>query len=307
MTASPKLKRRQLLKLGAGCIAFGCSPLLVHTQSGRSDIIASKLGELIVLRGSGCNVVVLADSEAALVIDGGLSANADALLDAIVESTGAQRIATLINTHWHPENTGLNERVGSSDGEIIAHEVTARFLGNTSYSALHEQPISALPSSALPNTVIREDGAFDFSGTKVEYGYLPAAHTNGDIYLRFPELDTLVTGGVVSGESWPLIDYRSGAWYGGRVRALEWLAELVTPQTRVIPDRGRVLSGADIIRQRDIYQSLFETMIGYMNMGYGPEDAVASNPLADLTDEFGDAAEFLDGAYRSMLIAYVPD
>ena len=48
-------------------------------------------------------------------------------------------------------------------------------------------------------------------------------------------------------------------------------------------------------------------MIGYMNMGLGPEDAVARNPLKKYEAEFGDPSAFLDGAYRSMLIAYVPD
>jgi hypothetical protein len=48
-------------------------------------------------------------------------------------------------------------------------------------------------------------------------------------------------------------------------------------------------------------------MIGYMNMGFGAEDAVAHNPLKAYEAEFGDPSAFLDGAYRSMLIAYVPD
>src|SRR5690606_34324850 len=126
-------------------------------------------------------------------------------------------------------------------------------------------------------------------------------------YLHFPEPNVVVAGGVVSGERWPLIDYRNGAWFGGRVRALEWLAELVAPDTRVVPAHGPMITGRDIVRQRDIYQDLFETMIGYMNMGFGAEDAVQHNPLAQYEEEFGDAAAFLDGAYRSMLIAYVPD
>src|SRR5690606_7543772 len=115
------------------------------------------------------------------------------------------------------------------------------------------------------------------------------------------------SGGVVSGERWPLLDYRNGAWFGGRVRALEWLAELVDADTHVVPAHGRTITGGDVVRQRDIYRDLFETLIGYMNMGFGPEDAVARKPLEPYEAEFGDAAEFLDGAYRSMLIAYVPD
>ena len=44
-----------------------------------------------------------------------------------------------------------------------------------------------------------------------------------------------------------------------------------------------------------------------MNMGFGAEDTVARNPLRAYDAEFGDPSAFLDGAYRSMLIAYVPD
>ena len=68
-----------------------------------------------------------------------------------------------------------------------------------------------------------------------------------------------------------------------------------------------MMTGSDIVRQRDIYQKLFATMIGYLNMGLGPEDAVERNALKPYEAEFGDPSVFLYGALRSMLIAYVPD
>jgi hypothetical protein len=48
-------------------------------------------------------------------------------------------------------------------------------------------------------------------------------------------------------------------------------------------------------------------MIGYMDGGLGADDVVARNPLQKYEAELGPAAAFLDGAYRSMQIAYVPD
>ena len=106
---------------------------------------------------------------------------------------------------------------------------------------------------------------------------------------------------------WPLLDYRNGAWLGGRVRAHERLAELVRPDTRVVPAYGRLITGRDIVRHRDIYQKLFVDMIAYMNMGLGAEDVVERNPLKPYQAELGGLSAFLNGAYRSMLIAYVPD
>jgi glyoxylase-like metal-dependent hydrolase (beta-lactamase superfamily II) len=136
---------------------------------------------------------------------------------------------------------------------------------------------------------------------------MPAAHTDGDLFVHVPKLNLLAVGGVVSAEEWPLLDYKNGAWLGGRVRALERLATLVRPDTRVVPATGRMMTGKDILRQRDIYQKLFTTMIGYLNMGLGPEDAVIRNPLKEYQSELGDPKDFTYGALRSMMIAYVPD
>ena len=48
-------------------------------------------------------------------------------------ATGTSRIHTLINTHWHPEQTGANEAVGRDGGVIFAHEKTRMYLSNTVY------------------------------------------------------------------------------------------------------------------------------------------------------------------------------
>jgi glyoxylase-like metal-dependent hydrolase (beta-lactamase superfamily II) len=246
--------------------------------------------------------------EGALMIDGGLAVNADALVRAVLDATGTDRIHTLINTHWHPEQTGANELVGRTGGVIFAHENTRVYLSNAVYSSIaFEGRREPLPEQARPNDVTRGDGSLEFAGTRIDHGYLPQAHTDGDLYLHIPQANVLVAGGVVSAVRWPLLDYRNGAWFGGRVRALQWLAELVAPDTRVVPADGPLITGRDIVRHRDIYDELFETMIGYMNRGFGPEDAVEHNPLDRYEEEFGDPSAFLDGAYRSMLIAYVPD
>jgi cyclase len=272
-----------------------------------AKISATDLGGLTLFQGAGCNVIAMRGENGALMIDGGLAKNADALLKVVKERTGNSRINTLINTHWHPEQTGANEAVGRDGGVIIAHEKTRMYLSNTVTSVTFEGRFGPLPEAARPNKTTLTDGSLEFAGQQIRYEYLPAAHTDGDLYVHFPGLNVLVAGGVVSGEQWPILDYRNGAWLGGRVRAYERLATLVRPDTRVVPANGRLITGSDIVRQRDIYQELFRTMIEYMNKGFGPEDAARENPLKQYQGEFGDASVFLYGAYRSMLIAYVPD
>lgn len=296
--------RRNFLYTGAAVLGGAFLPFKGLAQA---RITTADLGGATLLQGAGCNVIAMPGPDGALMIDGGLAANADTLLAAVRSATGASRIHTLIDTHWHPEQVGANEAVGRAGGVIFAHEKTRTALGNTVYSVTFTGRRPPLPEAARPNKTTRGDGSLEFGDLKVDYGYMPAAHTDGDIYIHVPAMNLLVVGGVVSAEGWPLLDHRNGAWLGGRVRALERLADLVKPDTRVVPAQGRVMAGSEIARHRDMYQKLFATMIEYMNKGLGPEDAVQRNPLKEYQSEFGDPSTLLYGAMRSMMIAYVPD
>jgi cyclase len=299
-----RTSRRRFLQIGAAAVG---GALLTKTSFAQVRITTSDLGGATLLQGAGCNVVALPGPDGALMIDGGLAANADALLAAVKSATRTNRIYTLINTHWHPEQVGANEAVGRAGGVIFAHEKTKTYLSNAVYSVTFKGRRRPLPEPARPTKTVRGDGSMEFGGQRIDYGYMPAAHTDSDIYIHLPAMNLLVVGGVVSAEEWPLLDYRNGAWLGGRVRALEHLADVVKPDTRVVPANGRVMTGAEIVRHRDMYQKLFKTMIGYLNMGLGPEDAVTRNPLKEYQPEFGDPAAFTYGALKSMMIAYVPD
>ena len=307
------MDRRRFLTIGAAALGGALLPSNPARAQSAPRITTTDLGGAWLLQGAGCNVIAmpgtaLADTGGALMIDGGLAANADALLAAVRSATGNNRVHTLINTHWHPEQTGANEAVGRGGGVIFAHEKTKMSLSNTVYSSVtFAGRLPPLPQVARPNRTTRGDGSLEFAGQQIEYGYMPAAHTDGDLYLHLPKMNLMVAGGVVSGEEWPLLDYQNGAWLGGRVRALERLADLVKADTRVVPATGRVMTGKDIVRHRDMYRQLFTTMIGYLNMGLGPEDAVERKPLKSYEAEFGDASVFTYGALRSMMIAYVPD
>jgi glyoxylase-like metal-dependent hydrolase (beta-lactamase superfamily II) len=274
----------------------------------QARISTTDLGGATLFQGAGCNVIALPGPDGVLLIDGGLAANADALFAAVKSATRTTHINTLINTHWHPEQVGANEAVGRAGGVILAHEKAKTALSHTIYNSIVlKGRRAALVQAAWPTKTVRGDGSMEFAGINVDYGYMPAAHSDSDIYIHFPSLNLLAAGGVVSAEEWPLLDYRNGAWLGGRVRALEHLADLVKPDTRVVPANGRMMTGREIVRHRDMYQALFKTMIGYLNMGLGPEDAVKRNPLKEYQREFGDPSAFTYGALKSMMIAYVPD
>jgi cyclase len=304
------ISRRRFLYAGTAALggAFVVRGGRLQAAQASARITTTDLGGGTLLQGAGGNVVAMPGPDGALMIDGGLAANADALLAAVTSATRTTRINTLINTHWHPEQVGANEAVGRAGGVVFAHEKTKTALSSTIYNSIaFKGRRTPLPEAARPNKTTRGDGSMPFADQQIDYGYMPAAHTDGDLFVHVPRMNLLVVGGVVSAQEWPLLDYRNGAWLGGRVRALDHLADLVTSDTRVVPANGRMMTSKEIVRHRDMYQKLFTTMIGYLNMGLGPEDAVQKNPLKEYEPEFGDPSAFTYGALRSMMIAYVPD
>jgi glyoxylase-like metal-dependent hydrolase (beta-lactamase superfamily II) len=316
------LSRRRLLSGGLKMLGAASAAQVLGSLSGlvsprtlaatAADITTSPLtpkemGGITLLQGAGCNVVAMPGPDGALLIDGGLAANSKMLLKAVEKATGSSRVSTLINTHWHPEQTGSNLPIGSKGGVIIAHEVTRLYEGRKASSVCFQGTYGPLPEKARATKTTRTSGELEFAGQHIEYDYLPAAHTDGDLYVHFPEANLLVAGGPVAGSGWPVLDIHNGGWLGGLVRAYEKLATVVKPDTRIVPADGKLLTGADIVRYRDIYQKLFTQMFVFFNKGFGPSDAVAARPLKDYENELGDPSVFLAGAYRSLLQTYVPD
>jgi glyoxylase-like metal-dependent hydrolase (beta-lactamase superfamily II) len=300
--------RRFLL---AAAPAFAAATLLPESAFAQkkarpAEISVKDVNGLTVFDAGGCNVIGLAGPDGALLVDGGRAADAAVLMAAVSRDLKTRRVATLINTHWHPEQVGCNETVGKAGGVIVSHEVTKLYLGRDSRSALYPQVIKALPPEARPTKCTYDRGSLDFAGETVDYRYLPAAHTNGDLFVHFPKHNVIAAGGPVSAVRWPVMDYLNGAFMHGFVRSYEILAEVAKPDTIIIPAEGPPLTGADIARQKDMYWALFKTMFADFNKGYGPKDLIADRPLKDHEAQYGDPAQFLDAAYRSLQLATVP-
>jgi glyoxylase-like metal-dependent hydrolase (beta-lactamase superfamily II) len=298
------INRRLFLCSGsAALLGSGLAQAKIRSR----DITVTDVNGLAVFAGAGCNVVGLRGPEGALLIDGGLAVNSSVLLKAVHGNLKTKHIQALFNTHWHPEQVGCNEAVGNAGGTIISHEVTRLFLGRRNIrSALYADAIEPLPEKARPTKTTYNTGSLAFAGEQVDYRYLPGAHTNGDLFVHFPKHNVIVAGGPVSAVRWPVMDYLNGAFMHGFVRSYEILAEAVRPDTVIVPADGPTLTGADIVRHKDMYWALFKQFFTFFNKGFGPQDVIAAQPLKDHEAQFGDPAQFLEAAYRSVQLATVP-
>ena len=305
--------RRQVMRAAmhgaAGlCLApLACRVAPVYAQSAASAFDAVALSErLYLLTSAGqANVVAQTQPDGVVLVDGAAANVAEALLDTVAGLPASGSVHSLFNTHWHPQQTGLNERLGAEGTTIIAHENTRLWLTTDITYPWDDQSFAPLSKAAQPNLSFYDTGELN---SQVRYGYLRhAAHTDGDMYVQFPEANVLVVGDTVSGAGWPFVDWWTGGWIGGIVGNLELLLDLTDAQTRIVPARGRVLSRADLQSQYEMYNIVYERLSRMLNSGRGPDEAVAAKPTEEFDAIMGPPDEFVRRAFESLWAYLTPD
>jgi len=127
------------------------------------------------------------------------------------------------------------------------------FLQNSVESALFEGRYGPLSDAELPIRTFRKGGSMKFAGLEILFGYLPAAHSDSDIWLYFPMLDTPTAGSPLTTGQWTILDIRHGSWMDGLLKAYETLSQVVSADTVVITAHDLIISGTDILRMRAMH------------------------------------------------------
>jgi cyclase len=299
---------RATLSTGAGIALshLGIRPALSRDRA--PPIAASRVNDhLVVVSGAGANCVAIQGPEGVFLIDGGLDERSGDLVKTVLKETGAKAIHTLVNTHWHPEQTGSNERLAKAGATIIAHENTKLWLEYPQQEPGRPATWGPLPPKARPSQTLYSTEKMTFGGEQIELGYLLQAHTDGDIYAFLRESNVLVAGGVVSNEGWPVIDYKTGGWIGGLVDGLKALVALVDDHTVIVPANGPTLTKADLDAQQKMYATIFDRLQKLLRKGMGPDEVQAAAPTKEFDAKWGDPTQFVDLAFKSLWGHLAPD
>ena len=302
-------RRRFIKTMFAGAAAASLARLYPAVAAGSAAVPPQQLNDhLWLLVSGGANVIACRDPAGVALVDGGPEAGSRDLLKQVSQAAGSEKIHTLFNTHWHPDQTGSNLRLGGAGALIIAHENTRWWLQYANPVPPQNIPYGPLPPKARPTKTFFYDSVQTQLGDEpVQYGYLMQAHTDGDIYVHFRKSNVLVTGGPVSGAGWPVIDYHTGGWIQGMIEAIRTLAALANDQTRIIPANGPVLTRADLVAQQQMYLTIAGRMQKMMRQGLGVGEVVAKNPAAEYEAKWGDSKEFINQAFRSLWGHMAPD
>lgn len=297
---SSQVTRRALLRLSAAAIA-GLSLQGVGSRAFAQNRLEPTLlkDNFFLIDAGGTNVLVCNTSEGLVVIDSGTPASAQKLMDTLQHLNSAG-VHTLFNTHWHDDQCGANEAIGNTGASIIAHQKTWHHLATEIYLPHEQRYHKALPESGRPTVKFYKNDAVQVGNTAINYGALVEPHTDGDIYVHFPEANILAVGGAAASDSDPVLDWYGGGWIGGRADSLDALVKLTNADTLIIPERGRVMTQAELIAERDMTAELYQRLNDLIRKGCSASCMQQEGALEGFGRSWQDPQRFLYAAYKGL-------
>jgi cyclase len=291
-------QRREFLRtLAAGAAALKFSTAVLAEESpAPAKLSEVKLTDRVTLiTGAGNNIVALAGDGGGLLVDCGEAAHA---LD-VLKLTGS--VTTVLNTHWHLESTGANEAMAKAGAKLVSHVSTKLWMTQEIIHDWEKKVFPPRPKDALPTETFYTTGKATFGDEPIEYGLMPVAHTDGDIYVHFTRSNVLVAGDVVQPGKLPVLDWPTGGWIGGMQEAHRTLLRLANDTTKIVPASGPVMTKAEVQASLDILTKVREQLVKLLKQGMGAQDMIQAKAMKDFEGQLaGDPDQFLYTTYRGL-------
>jgi cyclase len=281
--------RRHFLMTALGGIIFSRFGL------SQSSSAAAKLTDTLSLINAGTNVLAFSSNDGMILVDTGAPESGGTLKAALTTP-----VRTVFNTHYHLENTGSNETFAQAGARIIAHERTRQWMSSDYWVPAEDRFEKARPKAARPTEVFLTTGSLKAGTEQIDYGYLPLAHTSGDIYVFFKTANVLAAGDVASPGRDPALDYFTGAWIGGRVEAMDIILKVSNDQTRIVPAYGPIMTRAEFKAERDMMEEVRARLWKQVREGEGPKELLEGGVLKGLPRTWKDPYKFLYDAAKGM-------
>lgn len=284
-------QRREFLRTLAGGAAA-----LSFSRAGfaQSSPAATKLTDKVTLiTGAGNNIVALAGDGGSLLVDCGDAAHGADVLKL------AGSVKTVINTHWHLESTGGNDAMAKAGAKLVSSVNTQLWMTQEIPHDWEKKVYPPRAKEARPTETFYTTGKTEFGGEVAEYGMMPMAHTDGDIYIHFTQSNILMAGDAVQPGRFPMVDWRCDGWIGGMQEAHRTLLKIANDATKIVPGAGPVMSKADLQANLDTVTKIREQLVKLMKMGMGPKDMIDAKAMKDFPLA-GDPDAFIYTSYRGL-------
>ncbi len=281
-------------------------------------------GDVYMLTSAAGNTVLQAGAQGPLVVDTQPESLSQVLLNEI-EQLSRKPIRYVINTDFHAERTGGNERLRRS-GSTVYSAAAGMVLGNEPDGATiiaHENVLNRMSaptgqqsptgSGGWPTiTYFRDEKDLFFNGESIQIFHQPSAHTDGDSLVFFRRSDVIAAGDLYSPVSYPVIDLNTGGSIQGVIDGLNRILDLAIPEfddeggTMIVPGKGRLCDEADVAEYRDMVTIVRDRVKALIDRGWTLDQVKAAQPTLDYDPLYGAVSGswttdmFVEAVYKSL-------
>jgi len=265
-------------------------------------------GNISMIVGDGGNITMSVGEDGILLVDTGLAANADKLLEFVRTIAPGKPLRYIINTHVHADHTGGNEKLGPVGSTIAGGNVGAGAGVGASIIA-HENVLNRMsapvgtasptPIAAWPtDTYFTKKKELYFNGESIVIEHEPNAHTDGDSFVYFRKSDVVSAGDIYVTTLFPIVDTMRGGNINGIIDALNRLIDITIPKdkqeggTYVIPGHGRLSDEADVVEYRDMATIIRDRIADAVKKGRTLQQVKDSKPVLDYEGRYGSNTGF---------------
>jgi glyoxylase-like metal-dependent hydrolase (beta-lactamase superfamily II) len=272
-----------LFVLVAGIMAFASAG-----QAGDDKIIPIPVTEQIyMIAGEGGNIGVFIGGDGTFLVDDQFAPLTEKIVAAI-KSVGGDYPKFLINTHYHGDHTGGNEKLGQQGTLIFSHDNVRERLSTGSFIEAFNMKLAAVSREGLPVVTFSEDITFHLNGDTVHAIHVPHAHTDGDSFIYFKAANVIHAGDFFFNGFYPFIDVTHGGSLKGMIAAVDKVLSLADDRTKIIAGHGPLGDKEQLTSYRQMLGIAYERLGKLKAEGKTAQEAVAANPLADLEAIWGD-------------------
>lgn len=283
--------RISCLCLAGALVAPARADIHAQTQPAEVEVTSVRRG-VHMISGVGGNIAAFIGEDGVFLVDAGLAEPVEqtltAIQDLIRRESSNSDLAYVVNTHWHFDHTGGNERLATAGAVVVAHENVLRLVSEEQVMpALGDHRVPAAPLGGRPTLTFNDRVNLSWNGDLIHVVHIPDAHSNGDAIVHFRDADVVHVGDIFFNGVYPFIDVDFGGNIGGMVSAIEEILAHTNTTTLFIPGHGPLADRADFVRYRDMLATVRDRVQEMIDQGKTRDEIIAAKPTADLDDDWG--------------------
>lgn len=266
----------------------GFISLAIAGQAVDEKIIPVPVTEQIyMIAGEGGNIGLFIGEDGTFLIDDQFAPLTEKIVEAI-KSVGGDYPKFLINTHYHGDHTGGNEKLGKGGTLIFSHDNVRERLSTGFFIEAFNMKQAGISREGLPIVTFSEDISFHLNGDTIRAIHVPHAHTDGDSFIYFKAANVIHAGDFFFNGFYPFIDVTHGGSLKGMIKAVDKVLSLADDNTKIIAGHGPMGDKKELASYRQMLGTAYEQLRKLKAEGKTAQEAVAVKPLSDLEETWGD-------------------